>query len=137
MWRLNTLTTTPAPPGLIGKGFIKVFNADPKCKVNLVPADIVANAHILAAWRVGRKRCATPLVVNCTATEKLQVKVSEYCKTMTQLVKEFPLPQSFVQYTNLIIVPYKYLYCIIAAYYHYLPAIVLDGTLRILGTKSR
>ncbi|GBM29705.1 hypothetical protein AVEN_156891-1 [Araneus ventricosus] len=121
----------------IGKGFIKVFNADPKCKVNLVPADIVANAHVLAAWSLGTKRCASPLVVNCTATEKLHIKVSEYCETITQLVNEFPLPQSFVKHTNMIVVPYKYLYCIIAAYYHYLPAIVLDGMSRILGTKSR
>ncbi|GBM15772.1 Fatty acyl-CoA reductase wat [Araneus ventricosus] len=119
----------------IGKGFIKVANGDPNCKLNLVPADIIANAHVLAARSVGTKRCASPLVVNCTATENLHVKLCEYIDTMIQLVHEFPLPKSFEQQTNFIIVPYKYLYFIIAAYYHYLPAIVLDGMLRILRKK--
>ncbi|GBM75535.1 Fatty acyl-CoA reductase wat [Araneus ventricosus] len=121
----------------MGKGFIKVLNADPNCKLNLVPADIIANAHVLAAWSVGTRRCASPLVANCTATENLHVKFCEYIETMTQLFHEFPLPHSFEQLANLIIVPYKFLYCIIAAYYHYLPAIVLDGMLRISGQKSR
>ncbi|GBM42708.1 Fatty acyl-CoA reductase 1 [Araneus ventricosus] len=40
----------------IGKGFIKVNNADPNSKLNFVPADVVANAHVLAAWSVGTKR---------------------------------------------------------------------------------
>ncbi|GBM60440.1 Fatty acyl-CoA reductase 1 [Araneus ventricosus] len=121
----------------VGKGFIKVAYADPHCKVNLVPADIVANSHVLAAWSVGTKRSASPLIVNCTATESLDVKFSEHNESLTELVREFPLPQSFAQPQNLIIVPYKYLYYILAAYYHYLPAIFLDGMLRILGKKPR
>ncbi|GBL92625.1 hypothetical protein AVEN_91408-1, partial [Araneus ventricosus] len=39
-----------------GKGFIKVLYGDPNCKLNLVPADIVANAHVVAAWSVGTRR---------------------------------------------------------------------------------
>ncbi|GBM15822.1 hypothetical protein AVEN_262969-1 [Araneus ventricosus] len=54
---------------------------------------------------------------------------------MNQLFHEFPFPKSFEHQTNSIIVPEKYLYFIIAAYYHYLPAIVLDGMLRILRKK--
>ncbi|GBL90599.1 hypothetical protein AVEN_245283-1, partial [Araneus ventricosus] len=38
-----------------GKGFIKVLYGDPNCKLNLVPADIVANAHVVAAWSVGTR----------------------------------------------------------------------------------
>ncbi|GBM51905.1 Fatty acyl-CoA reductase wat [Araneus ventricosus] len=121
----------------IGKGFIKVGKGNPNCKLNFVPADIVANAHVLAAWSVGTKRCASPLVINCTATENLHVNICECSRNIVQMANEFPLPRSFDEHTNLIIVPYKYLYCIIAAYYHYLPAIVLDGMLRILGKKPR
>ncbi|GBM63063.1 Fatty acyl-CoA reductase wat [Araneus ventricosus] len=121
----------------IGKGIIKVVKGNPNCKLNLVPADIVANAHVLAAWSVGTKRCASPLVINCTATENLHVNFCECTRNIVQMANEFPLPRSFDQHTNLITVPYKYLYCIIAAYYHYLPAIVLDGMLRILGKKPR
>ncbi|GBL87485.1 Fatty acyl-CoA reductase 1 [Araneus ventricosus] len=121
----------------VGKGFIKVYNADPNSKLNLVPADIVANAHVLAAWSVGTKRCASPLVVNCTATENLHVKHCECRRYTIQMANEFPLPRSFDQKINSMIVPYKYLYYIIAAYYHYLPAIVLDAILRILGKRSR
>ncbi|GBO16243.1 hypothetical protein AVEN_168175-1 [Araneus ventricosus] len=120
-----------------GKGFIKVGKADPNCKLNLVPADIVANAHVLAAWSLGTRRCASPLIVNCTATENLHVNLCECNRTIIQMANEFPLPRSFDQHTNAIIVQKKYLYCIIAAYYHYLPAIVLDGMLRILGRKPR
>ncbi|GBO20648.1 hypothetical protein AVEN_205951-1, partial [Araneus ventricosus] len=81
--------------------------------------------------------CVSPLVVNCTATEKLQVKLSEYNETMTELTLKYPLPLSFEQNTNLIIVPYKALYYIVAAYQHYLLAIVLDGIKKILGKKPR
>ncbi|GBN05058.1 hypothetical protein AVEN_117931-1, partial [Araneus ventricosus] len=119
------------------KGFIKVIYADPNSKLNLVPADIVANAHVLAAWSVGKKRYSSLLVANCTATENLHVKFCEYIETLNQLAQEFPIPQSFQQHTNLIIVPNKYLYCIIAAYYHYLPVIVLSVWLSLFGTKSR
>ncbi|GBM69367.1 hypothetical protein AVEN_272185-1 [Araneus ventricosus] len=79
--------------------------------------------------------CASPLVVNCTATENLHVNLCECNRTIIQMANEFPLPRSFDHHTNAIIVHNKYLYCIIAAYYHYVPAIILDGMLRILGKK--
>ncbi|XP_055944747.1 fatty acyl-CoA reductase 1-like isoform X2 [Argiope bruennichi] len=40
----------------VGKGFVKVLHADPNCKLNLVPVDIVSNAHVIAAWYTGTKR---------------------------------------------------------------------------------
>ncbi|CAL1284244.1 unnamed protein product [Larinioides sclopetarius] len=121
----------------VGKGFIKVLHGDPNAKLDMVPADIVANAHVLAAWGVGTKRCGSPFVVNCTATKDLYMKLGEYIETMTELSHKFPLPQSFEEHTGLIIVPNKYLYYIIAAYNHYLPAIVFDGMLKILRKKPR
>ncbi|XP_055944748.1 fatty acyl-CoA reductase 1-like isoform X3 [Argiope bruennichi] len=121
----------------VGKGFVKVLHADPNCKLNLVPVDIVSNAHVIAAWYTGTKRCSSPLVVNCTATEELDVKLSTFTDTLTQMSHKFPLPKSFEEYSHLIIVPNKYLYYIVSLYYHYFPAIVLDGMLKLLGKKPR
>ncbi|CAL1290501.1 unnamed protein product [Larinioides sclopetarius] len=135
--RPSIVFSTWKHPIPIGKGFIKVVNADSNCKLNFVPADIVANAHVLAAWCVGTKRCTSPLIANCTATENLHIKIYEYAESIYQLVQTFPLPQSFAKHTNLIIVPCKYLYYITAAFYHHLPAFVLDGVLRILRKKPR
>ncbi|GBM97659.1 hypothetical protein AVEN_62514-1, partial [Araneus ventricosus] len=81
--------------------------------------------------------CMPPMVVHCTATENLHVKLSEYSQTMSELALKFPLPQSFEEYTKLIIVPNKYLYYIVSAYHHYLPAIALDGMLKVLGKKPK
>ncbi|CAL1284221.1 unnamed protein product [Larinioides sclopetarius] len=120
-----------------GKGFIKVFQADPNNRLNMVPVDITANTHVLAAWSVGTKRCASPFVINCTANENLHVKFREFTDMMTQMTLRFPFPKSFEQLSIPIIVTNKYLYYILSAYYHYLPAIVLDGMLRILGKKPR
>ncbi|CAL1284234.1 unnamed protein product [Larinioides sclopetarius] len=120
-----------------GKGFVKVFHADPNNKMNLVPVDIVSNAHVLAAWRVGTKRCASPFVVNCTATEKFNIKLCEINQILVELADQFPLPQSFEEHSRMIIVPNKFLCFICKAYYHYLPAVVLDGIIRILGKKPR
>ncbi|CAL1284231.1 unnamed protein product [Larinioides sclopetarius] len=105
--------------------------------MNLVPADIVSNAHVLAAWSVGTKRCASPFVVNCTATEKFNIKLCEINQILVELADQFPLPQSFEEHSRMIIVPNKFLCFICKAYYHYLPAVVLDGIIRILGKKPR
>ncbi|CAL1284230.1 unnamed protein product [Larinioides sclopetarius] len=121
----------------VAKGFIKVIHADPNFKLNMVPADITANAHVVAAWSVGTKRCASPFVVNCTASENLHLNIREFGDIMINLPPQFPVPKSFEMHSYSIIVTNKYLYYTIAAYYHYLPAIVLDGILRILGKKPR
>ncbi|CAL1284240.1 unnamed protein product [Larinioides sclopetarius] len=120
-----------------GKGFIKVLHGDPNVKLNMVPADIVANAHVLAAWSVGTKKCASPFIVNCTASENLHIKLGEYSESLNRFAKDFPLPQAFEEQSKLIIEPNQYLFIIYKAYYHYLPAIVLDVMLRILGKKPR
>ncbi|GBO17528.1 putative fatty acyl-CoA reductase 4 [Araneus ventricosus] len=48
----------------VGKGFVKVLYGDPNFQLNMVPVDIVANAHVLAAWSVGTKRFALFITIN-------------------------------------------------------------------------
>ncbi|KAF8793752.1 Fatty acyl-CoA reductase 1 like protein [Argiope bruennichi] len=121
----------------VGKGFVKVVHADPNCKLNLVPVDIVGNTHILAACCVGLKRCSTPLIINVTATDNFHIKLSEYVETLVEVALKRPVPQSFSKLTTCILEPSRYMYSMIAIYHHYIPAIVLDGMLKLFGGKPK
>ncbi|XP_055953654.1 fatty acyl-CoA reductase 1-like [Argiope bruennichi] len=121
----------------IGKGFLKVLHADPNSKMNLVPVDIVANVHLLAACCAGTKRCASPMIFNCTSTEKFNIKIKEYVDFIVQLFGKYPVPQAFSECKKCICLPRKYAFYIGRIYHHYLPAIVIDAILRLFGKKAR
>ncbi|XP_055930648.1 fatty acyl-CoA reductase 1-like isoform X2 [Argiope bruennichi] len=135
--RPSIVMSTLKNPVPCGKGVIKVLHGDKNSKMNLVPVDIVANAHILVACYIGTKRCASPPVFNCTASEKLHIKIGEYIEILNNMFLEFPLPQAFSEYVGCSIHSNKYLYYIARMYHHQLPAFVLDVILKISGKKPK
>ncbi|GBN77358.1 hypothetical protein AVEN_189681-1, partial [Araneus ventricosus] len=118
-------------------GFIKVLCGSPNFKLNVIPADVVANMHIMAAWSIGTKKVSSPLVVNCTATDNLHVKATEAFKIVKRIRQDF-FPQKYCQsHKKVKIVKDTFLYWIVDVYEHFLPGIIIDIILRIKGKKPR
>lgn len=61
------------PTGLMvgaGKGVVRSMHCNAKYNADLVPCDLIANAIIALAWRVGVDNPKTPVVVNVTQGER-------------------------------------------------------------------
>ncbi|CAL1300544.1 unnamed protein product, partial [Larinioides sclopetarius] len=43
----------------VGEGFIKVLCGNSKLRLNIIPADVVANMHLIAAWSIGTKKASS------------------------------------------------------------------------------
>ncbi|XP_055942427.1 fatty acyl-CoA reductase 1-like [Argiope bruennichi] len=121
----------------VGKGFLKVLHADPNSKMDLVPVDIVSNALVLSACYVGSQRCASPVIFNCTSTEKFNIKISEYAEIFMQLFSKYPVPQAFADGVKCEYFPNKYVFYIARIYNHFLPAIAIDVMRSFFGKKPR
>ncbi|KAF8787970.1 Fatty acyl-CoA reductase 1 like protein [Argiope bruennichi] len=121
----------------VGKGFLKVLHADPNSKMDLVPVDIVSNALVLSACYVGSQRCSSPVIFNCTSTEKFNIKISEYAEIFRQLFSKYPVPQAFADGVKCECFPNKYVFYIARIYHHYLPATAIDVMRSFFGKKPR
>ncbi|KFM81780.1 Fatty acyl-CoA reductase 1, partial [Stegodyphus mimosarum] len=80
----------------IGKGFVRVMRCDPEKLIHLVPVDIVANCHVVAAWNVATRRTASPFVVNCTTSDEIAPCTwGHYAKVLLDMSLKHPLPKSY------------------------------------------
>ncbi|GIX68926.1 fatty acyl-CoA reductase [Caerostris extrusa] len=79
----------------IGKGFVRVLRGNPGVKIDIIPVDVVANAHIAAAWSVAAKRSSSPLVVNCTSSDVSECTLHDYTSTLFNMTMKHPLPKSY------------------------------------------
>ncbi|XP_071039863.1 fatty acyl-CoA reductase 1 [Parasteatoda tepidariorum] len=122
-------------PLLTGRGFCKVLLADENARIDIVPVDIVANMHIVAAWSVGTKRMPSMSIINCTAGPWF-LTYGSYIETWKKLYSQFLLPKSF-QKLSLSVAKNIYVYKLLVLYEHYLPAYVLDLIFSLQKSKVR
>ncbi|GIY78997.1 putative fatty acyl-CoA reductase CG5065 [Caerostris extrusa] len=69
----------------ISKGFLKVLPAHPKVCLDFIPADIVANAHVIAACRLATQSDPSPFVVNCSSHGSYEYRIDEQIHVVTEV----------------------------------------------------
>ncbi|KAG8196976.1 hypothetical protein JTE90_013127 [Oedothorax gibbosus] len=122
----------------VGKGFIKVLFVDPDNYIDFVPVDVVANSHIVAAWKVATQRCQVPFVVNCSTYGTLSDTWVHFKNVLIKILSEFSvIPNSFRTGPDCFFTPNPLLYKIVCVYEHYVPAYVIDLLLKFSGKKLR
>ncbi|GFQ96944.1 fatty acyl-CoA reductase 1 [Trichonephila clavata] len=120
----------------VGKGFIRVIHGDPEINIDIIPVDIVANTHIVAAWSVASNRSMHPLVVNCTSGDVSQCTLNKYIYTLFSMSEQYLLPKSY-QKQSVTIQKNAVMYWILSFMEHYAPAVVIDAILSISGRKPK
>ncbi|GFS41671.1 fatty acyl-CoA reductase 1 [Trichonephila inaurata madagascariensis] len=119
------------------QGFVKIYHGVSDTKINLIPVDIVANAHLIAAWCVGTSRAPTPFIVNCVSNEKLSPRIQEMVDYTLDLTKRYPAPRTFQMTTWVYFIKNPIIHWFFSFYEHYVPAYVLDLLRKITGKKPR
>ncbi|GFT86573.1 fatty acyl-CoA reductase 1 [Nephila pilipes] len=119
------------------QGFIKIFLGDPEARLNMIPVDVVANTHLIAAWSVGTARVPAPLIVNCASNEYLNVQNQTVADCTIILTEKNPVPRSFQVVKSAFFIRNYILYSLLVFYEHYLPAYVLDLAAKFTGKKPR
>ncbi|GFY59253.1 transposon Ty3-I Gag-Pol polyprotein, partial [Trichonephila inaurata madagascariensis] len=143
--RPGLIAMTWKGPMPIGKGFLKVLFAKPDADVNIIPADVVANAHIIAAYSVANGRYSSPFVVNCVPYSSQQNAVYNslpisYVNMMTailNLVKKYPAPNSLRYSNHVWVVDSKVKKVFLSIFEHYIPAVSMDLMLILQGKKPK
>ncbi|XP_055930548.1 fatty acyl-CoA reductase 1-like [Argiope bruennichi] len=120
----------------IGKGFVRVLRGNPDVKIDIIPVDVVANAHITAAWSVASGRSTSPLVVNCTSGDVTETTLHNYTHTLFDMSVKHPVPKSY-QKQSVTIQKNLLLYWLFSFFEHYVPAVVIDALLTISGRKPK
>ncbi|KAG8196975.1 hypothetical protein JTE90_013126 [Oedothorax gibbosus] len=119
----------------VGKGFIRVLHGSPDARLDLVPVDVCAQVHLMAAMKASLERYPNPLVINCSSV--CVTTLGDFTTSMMKKVKATPLPHTFRTPETLKIVPNDFLYRMTAIYEHYVPAFFFDLFLKMAGSKIR
>ncbi|GFR02683.1 fatty acyl-CoA reductase 1 [Trichonephila clavata] len=119
------------------QGFIKVYFGDPDIQLNIIPVDVVANAHLIVAWSVGTSRAPTPFIVNCVSNENLNPRAREILDCIMELSNRYPAPRTFQMTTWAAFIRNPTIYWLLSVYEHYVPAYFFDFTRKISGKKPR
>ncbi|GFQ88079.1 alcohol-forming fatty acyl-CoA reductase [Trichonephila clavata] len=120
----------------IGKGFLKVLLAKPDVNLEVIPADVVANAHIVAAYGVANGRYSSPFVINCVPYG-LPILFTILVPRLVKLVQKHPVPNGFRYPTHVWIVDSKIEKVFLSIFEHYIPAAGMDLMLILQGKKPK
>ncbi|GFX72298.1 fatty acyl-CoA reductase 2 [Trichonephila clavipes] len=120
----------------ISKGFVKVVFANPEANLELIPVDIVANTHIVAAYSVSTGRYSSPFVVNCTSYG-LPLQYSTLTPMYLKIFMKYPVPNAFRYSKHVWIVDNHIEKVFLSIFEHYIPAAVMDLMLVLKGKKPK
>ncbi|GFT37388.1 fatty acyl-CoA reductase 2, partial [Trichonephila clavipes] len=120
----------------IGKGFLKVLLAKPDVNLEIIPVDVVANAHIIAAYSVANGRYSSPFVLNC-APYDVPIRLTNMMPMLLKLVNKYPVPNGFRYSNNVWIVDNKTEKTLLSIFEHYIPAAGMDLMLILQGKKPK
>ncbi|GIY34053.1 fatty acyl-CoA reductase, partial [Caerostris darwini] len=121
----------------ISKGFLKVLPAHPKVCLDFIPADVVANAHVIAACRLATKSHPSPFIVNCSSHGSYEYRIGEHINVITEISMKNTIPHTF-RYSNKCWGdnhPIKTK--LLSPFEHYIPAVGLDLMLLLQGKRPR
>lgn len=117
-----------------GRGTINSIVCDDKCRIDVIPVDIVVNTIITAAWHTAAYRSNTMRVYNCTSGTINPISWKEFGVLTTKYWKEYPSKYvtwypGFTYRTNVL------MHVICVHLFHLLPAAFLDVFLYCTNQK--
>ncbi|CAH2056159.1 unnamed protein product, partial [Iphiclides podalirius] len=127
------------PSGLIlglGLGLMHVTLMDLNVRIDLVPADVVNNTIITAAWvtnckAIVQNRLQSPMIYAVTSSRNgLQFRTMQQ---NLELLKKKIVYSKAIWYCFAIPTKFKLLYKLITIFLHYIPAYIVDGVCLLLG----
>ncbi|OXU31410.1 hypothetical protein TSAR_005861 [Trichomalopsis sarcophagae] len=152
-WSDNTYGATGAVVGIY-VSLLRVFYCDLKNVAELIPADIVINNIIVAAWdinKLNQKKLAVeqpvgqsdfldvttqPLIYNCVSSCQKPLTWNEYLHVNLRYADEIP-SRLTLWYRVFRPMRYRWLYILSKLFLHLIPAIIVDTLARLTGRKPR
>lgn len=125
------------PTGLIigaGKGVIRSMHCNGNYHADIIPCDMVANATIALAWRVGLKNSSEPMFVNVTEGGRNELTWEHAIYTGEKIVIENPFSGP-LWYPGGKITSSAIRHWFAVMFLHLLPAYLLDGLIVVCGNK--
>ncbi|XP_044261531.1 putative fatty acyl-CoA reductase CG5065 [Tribolium madens] len=129
------------PVGLLvasGKGIIHSVFSDPDVIADYVPVDILAKAMIIAAWKQAVKVTGpdrlNPVFYNGSNNDVQPITMGAMVEMGKDICKEVPF-NDVLWYPSGSVNKCYYAYLLKVYFYHLLPALLLDGLLKIMGKK--
>lgn len=117
-----------------GRGTIKSIICDERCRMDLVPVDVVVNTLITSAWHTAVYRSPSMRVYNCTSGTLNPVTWKEFAQFTHKHSYEWP--SKYVQwYPSFAYTTNKTKHSFYAAVYHNIPSMFLDVALVCSGRK--
>ncbi|XP_041970554.1 putative fatty acyl-CoA reductase CG5065 [Aricia agestis] len=128
------------PTGILvagAKGVLRTIYTDPEIISDYIPVDVVIKGLVTIAWARGTKKLESsddiPIYNTCTGG-LTPITVQEIVSTGMETMKQVPLMDMF-RPPRVDIERSKFVYNIKVLLYHFVPAILVDILLRILGKK--
>lgn len=130
------------PVGLlvaVGKGVLRTLYTDPNLQADYVPVDIITRGIIVGTWKKGMVKESSIRnqveVYNCSQCDVSPVTMKEIVHIGQSLLFECP-PSGALWFPNCSITKCRYLHFIKVIFYHLLPALFVDGLLKLAGQKT-
>ncbi|XP_075221350.1 fatty acyl-CoA reductase wat-like [Lycorma delicatula] len=118
-------------------GIMRIVECNPDKKADLIPADMVANAVIASAWRLGsrneEKATAEPLIYNVVSSSQNPIKWSQFFKMANG---SFPSTIFAIWYPFILLEKNKSKVRILKFICHYLPALIIDAIANVFRKQS-
>ncbi|EFN74412.1 Fatty acyl-CoA reductase 1 [Camponotus floridanus] len=126
-----------------GKGIVRVFYNNPFASDNYIPIDTVVKAMIVATWKRGVMNKNNdmenihPLVYNCSTDHNTNLsRLTMLQMSKRILLSEIPF-ENIIWTPETVMIQNHFFYRILVLLLHVIPAIFIDGLLRIVGKSSR
>ncbi|EEC15483.1 acyl-CoA reductase, putative, partial [Ixodes scapularis] len=119
-----------------GLGILRSVLVDRDCIADVIPVDVVANMLISVAWHTSVTRPEHVRVYNCTSGTLQRQTWGDVTTTMHELILSHPLPH-VMRYPSVGLTRSRLCHSVSLLCLHYLPALVLDLGLQLVGRKPR
>ncbi|KAJ6644398.1 Fatty acyl-CoA reductase wat [Pseudolycoriella hygida] len=127
------------PTGLVvgvGTGVLRVFRSNPDNIAEIVPVDMVCNSLLASAWDVSNNKYDEPPVYNYVASTQNPVTWRQYMEYGNENGRKIPLLKT-LWYNTFTTTPSKFLFGILAFFYHTIPGFFMDCGLLASGRKPK
>ncbi|KAL7304301.1 hypothetical protein TKK_0003102 [Trichogramma kaykai] len=121
-----------------GKGVLRVTYFEKHNSADFIPVDIAIKAMITATWKRGiRTITSDPRidVYNCSSADIKSISMAEIAQMGISFTEKIPL-EDIIWIPSITIATNKFTFYCLMMVLHLLPALLIDGVLKLAGKKS-
>ncbi|XP_043266363.1 putative fatty acyl-CoA reductase CG5065 [Colletes gigas] len=128
------------PVGMLiggGKGILRVVFINPYSASDYLPVDVTIKSMITVAWKRGVETITkdpTVHVYNCTSHDIRRIVNKELVAMGMRINRKLPL-DGIIWYPRTLLTNNRVLYYLLTLLFHILPAMLIDGVLKLTGRK--